>query len=271
MAGGLYGRVAARGFPSSVTDGLTGAGALESQGGPTDPAHGDTSQTGDVSQVLTGYPADTPADPQVLILESVWGLPGELDDPDHTPGAEPGPVWSHAAPVPGWAGSYHDTEAIAVLNENSALIHGQNFGALQRHTETYGVTRLPMDPWQDNNPGESVLEPLTGQIRAMAGNDRVQGYSLSNRYGFDAGHRDRLDVGGNVVNAYLDPAERPFIVPQAQSTFTPTDTVQGPEAFASMLAADNLSADAPTAYNAPPEPETLTGQLPGAPAAAGWW
>jgi hypothetical protein len=270
MAGGLYGRVQSRGFPSSVAAGQTGAGALESQGGPQNPAHAD-SAPGPGTQTLAGFEPDTPPAPAVVILEGSWGLPGQHLDPDQTPGYGPGTFRTHAAPMPGWAGSYYPGPDLDTLHENSREIHAADFGGRQLWEGNSDVTELPMHPWASNSPGEAAgLVPLTGPQRVLGHADAVQGYDLRNRFGFDAGHRERLEITGNVVNAYLDPAERPFIVPQASGTFTPTDTVQGPGSYHSFLDAGNVSYDDPSAYQPPPEPPTLAGQLVAAPASAGW-
>src|SRR5450755_4304031 len=129
MAQSLYSRVANRGFPSFVTDGITGAGQLDSQGGPADPAHGDPATFPAHSPHLipqaTTQDAPNPVDGP--LLEGTWGLCGSTGDlTDPTPGAD---YWkfsdvngnnqggigmrSHAAPFsPGWAGSYSPSQAL---------------------------------------------------------------------------------------------------------------------------------------------------------------
>lgn len=270
MANGLYARVAARGFPSSVAAGMTGTGALESEGGPYSPAHGqDVTEQGQYS-TLTGFQPEAPPGPAVELLEGTWGLPGTITEPDQTPGYGPGTFRTHAAPVPGWAGSYAD-EQLLTVRENSAGIHAQDFGALARHLQLQGVPEPHLDIWKANEAGENVLQPVRGPLQAMGGYDTTQGYDTRNRYGFDAGHRERLVATDPQPMFYLDPAERPFIVPQASGTFTPTDAVQGPAPDGQFLDAGDINSTPPTSYAPPPEPDTLTTPQAGGTPSAGWW
>lgn len=261
---GLYARVQSRGFPSTVADGLTGAGALDSQGHPRPPQQLGLIESGATS-TLPGYQPDPVAElGGMSLLEGWFGLPGGVN-PDDTPR-------THAAPGPGWAGSYDSPELLQV-HENSVAIHSADFGALgQRITSPNGLAQPAVDQWRANDPGETVLEPVTGQLQAMGGRDAVQGYSLRNRYGFDAGHRERTTLSAPVVNAYLDPAERPFVVPVVGGNFAPTDAVQGPDPIGYMRGAENLNATPQSAYAPPPDAELAPPSSPvGAPAAAGWW
>lgn len=260
---GLYDRVQSRGFPSTVTAGATGAGALESQGSalaPQDLADSDPSQY----STLPGFQPDPVADLTTPILDGWWGLPGEVVNPDQTPR-------THAAPGPGWAGSYDSPELLQV-HENSVALHSVDFGALEpRITSPNGIAQPDIDQWSANTPGESVQSPAEGQLRAWGGRDDVQGYTLRNRYGFDAGHRQRNTYGAEVVNTYLDPAERPFVIPQASGNFAPTDAVQGPDPVGYMRGAENINATSPSSYAPPPDTDLAAAPPVGAPAAAGWW
>jgi hypothetical protein len=262
--GGLYQRVISRGFHSAVADGVTGAGALDSQGRPLAPQTLGITETG-LTSTLPGYEPDPVAALAVPLLESTWGLSGAGTNPDQTPR-------THAAPFPGWAGSYSDPELLQV-HENSVVIHSADFGALEgRITSPNGLAQSPMDQWSDNNTGESVQDPVSGQLRYMGGRDTIQGYSLRNRYGFDGGHRQRTTLGNPVIVAYLDPAERPFVVPQLTGSFLPSDRVQGPQATGNMRAADNLNVTPPSSYTPPPDPVTEVAAPPtGGPASTGWW
>jgi hypothetical protein len=271
MAGGLYQRVAARGFPSSVAAGMTGAGALESQGGPYDPAHGDTSSTGTTTQTLEGFRAEGAAPVAVELIEGTWGLPGTLHDPDRTPR-------THAAPVPEWAGNYNDGDAMSRVREDSTLIHSVDFGALAGHTQVDGVASTPMDTWEEGGTGETAAQQLAGQIRYMGGYDGQQGYGGgadgpggTNSHGFADVRRSYLRLTEPQPMIYIDPAERPFIVPQASGSFIPADQVQGPEPFESYWDAGDVTPDPPSAYQAPPEPETLATPLASAAVSSGWW
>lgn len=270
---GLYDRVASRGFPSpGVEAGQTGAGALDSQGHPVDPSHGDrTMFPGGGSQTLHEFDLEGPAPVGVPVLDGSFGLPGgSVDQLDATPR-------THAAPFPGWAGSYAPSPDLDQLHENSADIHAEDFGAManrQRIEDATDEANTTWETWESNDPGESVQVPLEGAARSIGRQgDAVQGYDLRNRYGFDAGHRQRTRPVTSQPMAYLDPSERPFVVPQPSGSFTPDDAVQGPGGWYSLRAAENLNATPPTAYEPPPEPPTslATAAPAGGAANAGWW
>jgi hypothetical protein len=265
MPRSLNARIAARGFKSAAADGETGAGSLWSQGSTVDPEHGQHVVTDAPSQVLTGYTPE-PMVPLngVPLLEGTWGLSGSAWQPDDTP-------LTHAAPVPGWAGSYQDHDALAVMHSKSAAIHAEDFGALVRHTSLQGVDEATWDQWQSNEPGGNVLAPVDGQLRYMGGRDTTQGYDLRNRYGFDAGHRERHVATDPQPFVFLDSAERLFIVPQVNSTFTPTDSVQGPNPTGQFRDAGDINSTDPTAYTPPAEPDSFSGTVASGPVSAGWW
>lgn len=279
---GLYARVAARGFPAAGYPAAlppdVAQAALEAQGGTADPAHGDRSW-GASPSTLTGFALEGPGDVGLEILGDIPG-PGTGTDPDQTPGYGPGTVRTHAAPWPGWAGSYHDADALNTVHENSRSIHAQDFGGQRpsrfQSTQPPGGDVLPMDPWHSEDYGDSNQPPLTGAQRVLGGRDAVQGYGGGgsgpggvNGNGFGAVKVNRLGVTGNVVNAYLDPAERPFIVPQGSGSYIPTDAVTGPEPFTSMLAADGNAYHDPSSYEAPADTATLDQPLASA-VAWGW-
>jgi hypothetical protein len=177
--------------------------------------------------------------------------------------------------VPGWAGSYAPSTELEAVHDNSAVIHAADFGALTRHVhvegEGQGGAAPDWDKWTSNNAGESVQQPIRGQLQAMGGRDDIQGYGLRNEYGFDAGHRDRIVDQTPQPMSYLDPAERPFVVPQASGGFTPTDAVQGPEGWTAGWDAGNINPDPASAYEPPPQPDTLQTPLAAAPVSSGWW
>lgn len=282
MATGLAGRVAARGFPVSAyasdAPEVVAQAARESQGGTADPAHGEITW-GQPPTTLSGFELEPVAGVGVGVLADIDG-PGELTDPDQSPGYGPGTLRSHAAPWPGWAGSYHDADAIAELHENSRSIHGVDFGGQQLQDfgpgQSPGGAELPMDPSGTEDYGESNQAPLTGPQRVLGGRDAVQGYGGGGSgpggvdgYGYAAVKASRLGITGNVVNAYLDPAERPFTVPQGSGSYIPTDAVTGPEPFASYLSADGVPYHDPSAYSPAPDPVTL-GQPLSEAVAWGW-
>lgn len=266
MPNGLYGRVQARGFPSMVAVGLTGAGALESQGSTVDPAHGQTSNPPGQFTTTPGFAPEGPsAAPAVPLLPMAFGLSGGMN-PDHTPR-------THAGPVPGWAGSYGPSEDLNNMHINSAEIHAEDFGALRGHVEVHGA---PVEPAYSvegpyNYVGDSNLQPLDGQIRAMGGYDTTQGYDLRNRFGFDGGHRQRIVDSTPQPMYYLDPGERIQVWPQGSGNYTPSDAPQGPGVWASGWDARAVNATPPSNYTPPPDPSLAQTELRGAPVSAGWW
>lgn len=269
---GLYQRVSSRGFPSSVYAGMTGAGALESQGGPYDPAHGDTTDTAHYGgQVLTGYQPEAPAQPAVPVLEGAWGLPGDTGGVARSPGG-------HAAPWAGWAPSYSDGDQLAVVNDNIMETHAEDFGTLADHTQVIDVASTPMTDWSTTDTGQSSQEQVTGQIRYMGGFDALTGYGGGgsgpggiNPAEFSAVRNRTPTLTEPQPMIYIDPAERPALWPQASGSFTPTDAVQGPGPWASGWDSGDVTPDDPSAYQAPAEPATLSTPLAAAPASTGWW
>lgn len=259
---GLYSRVAARGFPSSIVDGRYGVASLADQGTTVDPQHGENVRAVGHS-TLPGYtPEGTPGSIPYPVLEGMWGLPGGVDT-DATPGA-------HAAPVPGWAGSYDDP-ALWQMHENSAEIHAQDFGALTRRVHTDSHVEPTFEQWSYDLVGGSNQQPVSGQLQAVGGRDDVQGYGLRNGYGFDGGHRARMMNTTPQPFSFLDSAERLFIVPQASGNFTPTDDVYGPGPYWSGWDSTGTNATDPQPYQPPIEPATNAQPLTGGAVSAGWW
>ncbi|HEY1699190.1 MAG TPA: hypothetical protein VGG75_05665 [Trebonia sp.] len=272
MAATLYDRVAARAFPVSVvTQEQTGAGALESQGLPLSPQDLSESDPGKYV-TLPGYTGDDglPA-PEVLIIDGAFGLPGGLNE-DHTP-------QTHAAPTPGWTGSYAPSQDLYDLHESSMLIHGEDFGALApRMTSPASIAEPTLDIENINSPGENELQAVSGQLAAMGGYDATQGYGGggdgpggTNSYGFSDVRRTYIRATDPQPNGYVDPAERPFIVPQASGSFEQTDAVVGEPGAGSYWAGGDIAYNDPSPYTPPPDPATLSSPLPSAPISAGWW
>lgn len=268
---GLYSRVASRGFPVTVTDGLTGAGALASQG-TWMPAQ-DLSQSAPGKYVtIPGYtPSEGPPPPQVPLLEGAFGLPGGVSG-DLTP-------FTHAAPHPGHAGSYAPSADLYALHEESTLVHAQDFGSLAPRMNSPASEAEP--EWSIErfaNTGSNVLAPVHGQLQALGGYDATQGYGGGgsgpggvNGHGFADTRKDYVRGAGSQPQAYVDPAERPFTVPQASGSFEPSDAVVGEPGAGSYWNGAGISYNLPSAYQPPAEPATLAQPLAAAPAVGGWW
>ena len=279
---GLYGRVQARGYPVpaayAASPEAVYQAALEAQGGTADPAHGQRPAEA-LPSTLPGFAPEAPGPVGVEILGDIPG-PGSPSDPSQSPGYGPGTFRTHAAPWPQPVGSVHDVEGLARRAQESREIHAVSFGnrtlADFAPGQSPGGTVLPMDPSGTEDYGSSNQVPLEGPQRVLGGRDAVQGYGGGgsgpggvNGHGFGSVRANRQGITGNVVNAYLDPAERPFYVPQAGGSYIPTDEVTGPEPFASFNAADGVVYNAPSPYQPSPEPETLQQPLNAA-VAWGW-
>jgi hypothetical protein len=239
-------------FPEHVLSGDTGAAALESQGMPLSPQQLDLRARN--RAILPGYsqdeyPAPYEFGPGTDRGDLLSGL-----NPDRTPR-------THAAPYAGWVGDYNDGEQMAQLQENLAEVHSEDFGALHNRTRLAGVAEPKIEIWSSNDPGESNLAPVTGQMRNMGGYDTTQGYDLRNRYGFDAGHRKRTTFTDPQPTYSLQPAERPFVVPQAGRNARFTDTVQGPQpaGYSWGYGDAAIPYTDPSAYAPPAEPSTFSG------------
>lgn len=285
-------RVAARGFPSAVIAGDTGAGALESQGSPQNPVHGQAGpgSPGYTTQVLPQFQPDTPAGLYVPVGLGFPGLPGSLVNPDRTIATvtanRPDGSYSrgdHAAPVPGWAPSPlyvtsdESAEALAQVRDNSTAIHGVDFGALEGHTQVATDPMTARTHWYSNDPGQNVAQPVSGQLRNMGGFDATQGYGGGstgpggiNDFGLGAPHVDRFQFSEPQPQPYLDPAERPFVVPQGGQSFVPTDAVQG-QPYTSYWDSPGTIYTEPDSYTPPPDPAVNSAPLGAATVSAGWW
>lgn len=280
----LYGRVAARGYPipavQSDTPEAVAQAALENQGGTTHPRHGVIDWGPPVPSTLQGFQPEGPGPVQVEVLGHIPG-PGSPSDPNQSPGYGPGTYRSHAAPWPQPVLSAHDPDDKARRAQESLAIHRVDFGSYKLsqfygNASGNGPDYLEMNPSGTEDYGASNQAPLDGAQRVLGGRDSVQGYGGGgsgpggvNGHGFGAVRAVHQNVTGNVVNAYLDPAERPYSYPQAGGTYIPTDAVQGPEPWAGFNAADGVPYNAPSPYQPTPEPDTLQQPLTAA-TAWGW-
>lgn len=286
MPQSLYNRVGQR-FPSDVYQGGVSQGQLDSQGNPQAVWERQNRNLPFARnlQTLHGFPAEGPPPPNYELLELEVGLSGEIVDPDQTPGYGPGTLRTHAAPFPGWAPNYgapyagdYDAEQLAQLNENSRRIHGTRFTRPRRQVPHNSPmqTDTEVDQWEagaDHSLPYGQVE-LQGAQRVLGGYDAAQGYGGGGKgpggTNNGADYKSRTQVHGNVINTYLDPAERPFHVPQYSGTFMPTDAVQGPDPTGNPYDAWSVSYNDPSSYAPPAEPATLSSTLVEAPVGGGW-
>jgi hypothetical protein len=158
MAQSVTARAAARGFPVWDYGGQTGQGALPDStarpataGLPVAPWRDPNSDPGSVPAVL-------PPPQEYQLGLTMWGLPAAAN-PDNTPR-------THAAPMA-------DDARLAAGEDDGT--HAPVFtGVAERQPQTSGHMRQGRTGGQGSTA--DTLQPLTGQIRAQAGYDAVQGY-----------------------------------------------------------------------------------------------
>lgn len=208
MPQNLYQRAAGRGFPVFDRSGQSGVGHLPDSTRPGTSVPGEAGlpwRDPNVDQASVGAEL---AAPQEFIAGGLWGLSGS-PNPDHTPRTRAAPFADPTLPV----GQYY-SEADAA--------HGADFGAYEDRLFLNTKTHRPLDLVYEAGSGPSNLEPLTGQIRANAGLDGVQGYG-----GQGKGPRgtnesmpitvEQRNYPGQFYSAdqFVSAREVPFIVPVA--------------------------------------------------------
>lgn len=230
-------------FPADTVAGQTGAGSKESQG--TALQRQQLNIPAKNRNIYRPFDAETEPAP-FFDYEDSYDLPGSMN-PDQTPR-------THAIPFAGWAPSYESPE-LAELNENIMEIHSQDFGALNPrvHSAKFAIAESPIDIWYDTSAGEVNLQPLSGQVRQAAGYDAVQGYGGggSGPGGINPdspGHGKRTTFTEPQPTYSLDPAERPFRIPQGGVNAVFTDEVQGPGTYQWSYGDAAATHREPTAY-----------------------
>lgn len=184
-------------------------GAVGRHGGPANPAHG---------QWTWEDPAPVPwvfyDDPNAGVADFDQSLIGEL--PEVLPaGADPlliaeaTETGSHAAPWPSFGindGLVHDRGAQAERNIANAELHSLDTGGPAWFTTTIIDVAEKM-PWEAEadyvSPGQTILQPVPGQMQGLMGRDRVQGTPALNDYGFDSAHVNRPRAVGDVPGNFL--------------------------------------------------------------------
>jgi hypothetical protein len=158
MAQSVVARAAARGFPVYDYGGQTGIGALPdstarppSAGLPIAPWTDPNSDPGSVPAVL-------PAPQEYQLGLTMWGLPAAAN-PDDTPR-------TRAAP-------FADPAQLAVGEDDGT--HGRLFTGVAVR-QPVALARMRQGRVAGQGSTADTLQPLTGQIRAQAGYDAVQGY-----------------------------------------------------------------------------------------------
>jgi hypothetical protein len=202
MAQTLQERAAGRGFPVFDYAGQSGQGALQDATAPAPAAGLDSGTWTDPNQDPGSVPAPAITPEEFQLGLTLWGLSGAIN-PDDTPR-------SHAAP-------FTDPAQLAVGEDGGT--HGPLFtGVAERQPVTLG--RFRESRVQGEGSHADNLEPLTGQIRANAGRDAVQGYGGGGPGpgGVNDPQGPVTDVQvfpGETYTPFVNAAEKPFLTPEA--------------------------------------------------------
>jgi hypothetical protein len=239
----LQARVAARGFPVFDLAGQSGQGALPDSTLPSGPPAGAANPAWSDPNNDPGWQPTGIGPPEPYITAGMFGLPGGFKD-DDTPR-------THAAPI------YDSTLPRGVDYIEADATHAPVFnGITVRRPSTQAAMQFSQQITEGN--GESNLEPVKGQLRAMGKFDGVQGYGGG---GPGPGGtnlpeltvHDRQFPGPNSATLnFVNAAEVPLYVPSALQ-FIPQEPAMGPwlggnydVPTVSTHAQDVIPADTPT-------------------------
>lgn len=165
MARPVYARAAQRGFPVFDYSGQSGQGALQDSTAPPPAAGLPQAAWSNPATDPASVPATLPPAQEYVVGPWLWGLPGS-PNPDDTPR-------THAAPFadPASLAIGDDEGTHAPVFTGQALNYASNPG-----NDIGSLTRMDQGRSQGQGSKADTLQPLSGQIRAMAGRDAVQGY-----------------------------------------------------------------------------------------------
>lgn len=253
MAQSIYARAAARGFPAFNYGGQTGQGALQDSTAPPPSVGLPNAPYVNPNTDPASVPAALPLPEEFQLGLTMWGLPGAVN-PDDTPRTHAAPFADPTVPV-----------GVYVAEANAA--HGPIFtGVAERQPVALASMRQGRTGGQGSHA--DTLQPLTGQIRANAGFDAVQGYGgggpgpggVNDPQGPTT---DLMTFGGESYHgaAFVNAAEKPFLS---------TDAVQfiatAPELPPYMPTYDvptaNVSAQATIGTDTPAQGPSLGSSLP---------
>lgn len=201
----LQQRVAARGFPVVNIAGQSGQGALPDSTLPAAqvPPGSPTASWTDPNTDPASVAASLPPPEAYVTTDTLWGLSGAVN-PDNTPRTHAAPVADQTLP-PGEA------------NAELEATHAPEFTGVQirQHPPVLRSFDFGQQLTQGSPPGP--LQPLSGQIRSMAGYDGVQGYGGGGdgEGGTNATMPlttlDRQFPGETYHGVFLNAAEVPFL------------------------------------------------------------
>ncbi len=256
MPQSVYARAAARGFPVFDYAGQTGVGALPDSTAPPPVAGLPSASWTDPNQDPGSVPAVLPAPEEYVLGLSLWGLPGALN-PDDTPA-------THAAP-------FADPASLAVGDDQGTHAPVFNGPALMNPgsggSEVGTVTTMRQGRTSGQGSTADTLQHLTGQIRANAGRDAVQGYGGGGPGpgGVNDPQGPLTDemtfTGETYTNVFVNANEKPFLTPDADQFIVsapefPPYAASYDAPTASVLAQDTITADVPA--QGPPVQSGLT-------------
>ena len=204
MAQPVTARAAARGFPVYDTGGQTGQGALQDSTAPPAAAGLPAAAWTDPNQDPGAVPAVLPAPQEYQLGLTLWGLSG-AGNPDDTPR-------THAAP-------FADPAQLAAGIDDGTHAAVFTGPAVRNDVGTVAGMRQGRDGGQGS--AADTLQPLTGQIRANAGLDAVQGYGGGGPGpgGVNDPQGPATDLmtfsGETYTNVFVSPGEVPFLTPGA--------------------------------------------------------
>jgi hypothetical protein len=238
MVQSLQARVSGRGFPVFDFAGQTGQGALPDSTAPPWVAGLPNAPWTDPNTDPASVPA-TLSPPQEYVLGlSLWGLPAAAN-PDDTPR-------THAAPFadPAQLAAGEDDGTHSALFNGPAVRQPVSLG-------TFAESRV-----EGQGSAADTLQPLTGQIRSMAGYDAVQGYGgggpgpggVNTPQGPTT---DQMTFGGYTYHdVMVNAAEVQFLVPSADQFIAtapelPPYTATFDAPTTSVMAQNVIAADVP--------------------------
>lgn len=242
-------------------------------GDTVDPAHGQWEWEDPFrpAWVMTDY--GNPAEGQAPIRnpDMLGQIPATLPaSSDLTLYGAPTETGSHAGPWPAFGladGAVNDREAAAARLVENQDIHAADLGDsdIRNHGGIEPTTKMP---WRDEadyvTAGQTILQPVPGQLEGQMGRDRVQGTPPLNHYGFDSAHVNRPRAVGDVPGNFLwldGRSQRPMVIqPRGRSGGWPTgpgSPFEGQDAGQGSTVGAVLTG-LPSEYVAPAQPPTGT-------------
>jgi len=240
-------------------------------GGTANPAHGQYEWANPAPYPWMYWPA-TSGGAASVPADVLGTVPGELpagDDPSlYASSTETG---SHAAPWPSFGvadSAVNDREQGAFRAMASAELHALDTGqaaAFNEQAFTWGDRMAWGLPLDYTSAGETILQPVPGQMQGQLGRDRVQGTPPLNSYGFDSAHVLRFGpdpATGSVPGGFLwlDGSQRPMVIePAGRQTYP----VGAGSPFAGQVPGVGdptgaILSGLPTGYSSPPEAPTAS-------------